>query len=271
MELKRQILATTSVDMHGEKLSKDELVEMCNHFSPKMVINNEHDLSLPPMAIATNLSIVEADDGEWAMVGDVVVNDLETFKNKGGFSMSWLGDIYTTKRNVPADIEIYFNPRCFPENEVLLLIQASDDLVTINARQLKQKALEPVLILIIKFVSASALAGFFGKAGADAYDSLKKKISTLISSKEKEGKSVSLQIHIPNNINPLEAEIILEIPDNLIEYARAGSLDFESAIACVKKLPYSTSLQKVVITSYKKPPVWQVKYYIKGDGSIINI
>lgn len=271
MELKRQILATTSVDAHGEKLSKDELVELCSYFSPKMVINNEHDLSLPPIAVATNLSIVAFGDSEWAMVGDVVVNDEATFNIKGGFSMSWLADIYTTKPNEPADIEIYFNPRYFSENEALSLIQPSNDLVTINARQLKQKALEPVLILIIKFVSASALAGFFGKAGADAYDGLKKKISSLVSNKEKEGQSVALQLHIPNNINPLKAELILEVPGDLIEYARAGALDFESAVICAKRLPYSSSLQKVVITSYKKPPVWQVKYYIKGDGSVVKI
>lgn len=271
MELKRQVLATTHVDAHGEKLTKDELVQLCDHFSPEMTLNNEHDLSLPPIATAFNLTIEQTEDGEWRIIGDVIINDESAFKNKGGFSMSWLADIYTTKPNVPADIEIYFNPRHFSENDALLLIKSSDSSVTINARQLKQKALEPVLILIIKFVSASALVGFFGKAGSDAYDGLKKKLASIISNKEKEGKSVSLQIHIPNNINPLNAELILEVPGNLIEYARAGALDFESAVTCAKRLPYSTTLKKVVITSYKKPPKWQVKYYIKGDGSVVKI
>lgn len=174
------------------------------------------------------------------------------------------------KPGVEPDLEVYFNPRYFSDAEAIDLIQASDERSTINAQQLKQKGLESALILTLKFVSLSALAGFFGKVGSDAYDSLKNKILKLSDRKSNDGSSVNLQLHIPKDINPLGCEIILDLPAEKVSLTNNSNLDFDMAVAVVKRLPYSNELQKVVLTSDPEN-TWKVVFYIKSDGQVVKI
>jgi hypothetical protein len=88
--------------------------------------------------------------------------------------------------------------------------------------------------------------------------------------KEGEGKNVSFQVHIPKSINPLNCEIILDIPSSQLTNTNQESLDFEAAINKVKKLPYSDSIKKVVLSA-EPDSSWKVNFYVKSNNQVVKV
>lgn len=97
MKIENQILITTNIDSHGERLTKRELEQLLSTFPEKMILNNNHDLSLPPIATAEKAQLVPFDESEWAIKAEITIFDEEAFSDKGGFSLSWLADNFTKK------------------------------------------------------------------------------------------------------------------------------------------------------------------------------
>lgn len=271
IEIKNQILASTNLDSHGEKLTRDQLYSLYESQPVELVINHEHDFGRPPVAIARNLSFQELSPGEFAIVADIEVHDEDTFRASGGFSMAWLADGYSLYPDVSPELELYFNPRVFQLDDAFELMAASTSDTVINIRELKQKCLVTTAILIVKFITAAALAGFFGKVGSDAYDKLIEKLLSQARHKEQSGEALVLHLIVPAELNPLQAEVILEVPAIYSEHVRLGSLSFESAVAIAKRLPYADGIQKVVIKAVGNPPHWALSHYVKSNGMPVRI
>lgn len=64
-EILGQYLISTSIDSHGEQLSREELFQLFQSLPEELVINDEHDLSKPPIAVAKNLQFVEIEPDKW--------------------------------------------------------------------------------------------------------------------------------------------------------------------------------------------------------------
>lgn len=271
VSIKAQVLATTELDSHGEKLTKDQLHGLFLSQPSEMVIYHQHDFGRPPVALANNLSFVQLPSGEYAITADVVVHDEDAFAQCGGFSMAWLADEYSIRPESEPALKIYFNPRIFFVDEAIELISASTNDDIFNARELKQKALDSAAILILKFIAASAIAGFFGKSGADAYDKLRAKIAALASHRRERGETVVLHMIVPPELNSLQAEVVLEIPADLTEHVRLGSLSYESAMAVASKVPYANSARKIVVRTHGNPPQWTLSHYVRSDGMPVRI
>ena len=271
VSIKQQVLATTELDAHGEKLTKEQLHDLFLSLPSEMVINHQHDFSRTPVALAKNLCFGQVPSGEYAITADVEIHDSEAYAECGGFSMAWLADELTLHPNAAPALKIYFNPRIFSEAEAVDLLTASTADTVFNARQLKQKSLDAVAILILQFVAASSVAGFFGKAGSDAYDKLKEKLISLMSRRREKGESLVLHLIVPPNINPLQTEIVLELPAIYTEHVKLGSLSFESALAIASRVPYVNSTRKVVLKVHGDPPTWILSHYIKSDGMPVRI
>jgi hypothetical protein len=80
-----QVLASTSVDSHGEQRSKEDLEEILEKMPPQMALNQHHDHAQPTVGILKNFR-VEAEGSGWALKADVTfTGPLPTF---GGFSFS---------------------------------------------------------------------------------------------------------------------------------------------------------------------------------------
>lgn len=271
VEIKNQILASTNLDSHGEKLTREQLYSLYESQPDELVINHEHDFGRLPVAIARNLSFQELSSGEFAITADIEVHDEEVFRACGGFSMSWLADEYTLYPEASPDIEIYFNPRAILRDYAFELMGTSTPDTVFNVRELKQKGLVAATILIVKFITVSALAGFFGKAGSDAYDKLKEKLLGQARKMEERNAALTLHLMVPPELNPLKAEVILEVSAVYSEYVRLGSLSFASAVAIAQKLPYAEGVQKVVIKAAGNPPQWILSHYVKSNGMPVRI
>lgn len=141
VEIKKQILVSTNLDSHGEKLTREQLYSLYESQPEELVINHEHDLGRPPVAIARSLAFQELPSGEFAITGDIEVHDEEVFRACGGFSMAWLADSYTLYPEASPDIEIYFNPRAILLAHAFELMGSSKPVAVFNVRELKQKGI----------------------------------------------------------------------------------------------------------------------------------
>lgn len=271
IEIANQILASTSLDAHGEKLTREQLYALYKSQPEELVINHEHDFGRPPVAIARNILFQELSSGEFAITADIEVHDEESFRTSGGFSMAWLADGYTLFPQASPELEFYFNPRSISVDDAVELMALSTPDTVFNIRELKQKGLVATSILIVKFITVSALAGFFGKFGSDVYDKLKGKLLDQARKKEADDEALVLNLIVPAELNPLKAEVILEVPAIYSEHVRVGSLSFESAVTIARKLPYAEGIQKVVIKTTGHPPQWILSHYIKSNGMPIRI
>src|SRR6185503_6976701 len=108
--LEGQVIVSTHLDRHGERLSKEELEELFSGMRSQRLLNYNHDPRRPPIARAFNSRLEQLPDGEYAIKADIEVLDEELFPKIGGISIAF------TRRSVadpePAsDLVISFNPR----------------------------------------------------------------------------------------------------------------------------------------------------------------
>lgn len=271
-QLFRQPVASTALDAHGERLSLEELRSLFNALPAELVINDEHDLTLPSVATAKNFQFIQLESSEWAIVADIDVHDEALFAKRGGFSIAWLAATYTTNPDREPDIEILFNPRLFREDLAIALAGLSDDDVNIVGRELKQRGLDPTAILIVKFVATSALSGFIGKVGSDLYDKMLSRLcGTKNDLRDSNAQPPLLQFIVPRHLNPYQADIFVELIPEQLEALRVGSLSFEDAIETAKLVPHTEQARKIVVKAVGDPPTWQLTRYEKSSGLQVKI
>lgn len=271
-QLIRQLVASTALDAHGERLSSEDLRSLFEALPAELVINDEHDLTLPSTAIARNLQFVRLESGEWAIVADIDVHDEELFAKRGGFSMAWLAATYTINPDREADLQILFNPRLFREDIAVALAAMSDDEVNVVGRELKQKGLDPNAVLIIQFMATAALSGLVGKVVSDLYDKL---LIRLRSAKDDLRDSAAppplVQFFVPRHLNPYQADILVELMPEQLDALRVGSLSFQDAIHAARLVPHAYQAKKIVVKAVGEPPTWQLTRYEKSSGLLVRI
>lgn len=270
--LLRQPIVSTALDAHGERVSKEELRGLFDALPPELIVNDNHDMSLPSTAVAKNLDFCLLETGEWAIVADITVNDEELLAKRGGFSMAWLAAEYTTFPNREPDIQVLFNPRVFKTAFALSLASTSDERVNVVARELKQKGLVATAILLVQFLGGAALAGFIGKVGSDVYDKLLLQLKGAANELHKpEDTEVVIHFLVPRHLNPYDADILVELPAKQLEHLRVGSLSFQDAVESATLVPRTYQAKKIVIKAVGDPPKWQLASYEKSSGLQIRI
>ena len=182
--IRSQVISTTAIDSHGESIPKDVLEQLFDSTPDPWLMFNNHDVAKMPFAKAYNKEFVQLGTGEWAIRADVDIFDEEMLTQNGGafggVSISYSTSTVTAYPGAPAHVTVGANPRLFDLDDLGELVDESTDDVIINVRDIRQKAAENLpLIIFITFVSGAFFSGFFGEAGKNAYDALKKKIKTL--------------------------------------------------------------------------------------------
>ena len=82
--IKGQIVASTNIDVHGDKLTKQQLRDLFKQMPREFTLDQHHDLSKPPVSKTYNKRFVEISDGEFAIKVDVDVFDEGLLKRMGG-------------------------------------------------------------------------------------------------------------------------------------------------------------------------------------------
>jgi hypothetical protein len=89
--MKDVVLTGTRVDAHGEQIAREALHQAFDQMPIERLMNDNHDLSLPPIGRAFNKRLRETDDGHLEIVVDVEVLDEAAWEGKRGLSISFTG------------------------------------------------------------------------------------------------------------------------------------------------------------------------------------
>lgn len=258
-KLRTQIIASTHLDRTGDQISKDDLECFFNQIPAELKLNEEHDLSKPVVAKGYNKKFVSQPDGNYAITMDIEVFDEEIFKNMGGISISFTTGRITINKDKKGDIEVLFNNAIFDKEDIKYLVNLSNKEVQIDGLELVQKYLEPIGILIIAFVGIPFFKGFFGKAGSDLYDSMKKKIRE-ISKKQKKEKKTEIYIHckINLNIDNKIIELIIPFKSDQLDIVDKHGINLDHIIEDIKNNAELYKTQRITAKIVDKPPYWEI-------------
>lgn len=269
--IKEQIIAGTRLDAHGEKIAKETLQELFDQIPEEMVLHQQHDFSRPPIAKAYNKRFVEVPGGEFVIKVDVEVWDEERMKEMGGFSIAYSAERLTLNDSRKGDVEILFNPLVFNREDMVSLIKTSNTSVQIDAVEVKQKALEALVILTLTFTSLAFLNGFLGKFGADAYDALKGKLRELAERrKAKKESRLVFQLMFPVKLAEGTVHVLIEVFPEDLDVIRQRDLSIESALENIITTASHGMIQRAVFRVQKNEPYLVLIYLVDLEGNVLH-
>lgn len=169
-------ISNTLVDSHGERMTKEALEQLVASVNESYIpVGIEHDPRIPPQGRIASAEVRERADGEFEAVAT-----FEIFDENTDLASSDEREILMSK---PRGDGIYIaSDRSYASLEDKKDIEDIAKVLGTQPTQEIKKAAEPISILwIIGSVAASAFAaGFFGKAGSDAWDVLRQKLAKLM-------------------------------------------------------------------------------------------
>ena len=198
--------------------------------------------------------------------------DEGTFEQYCGFSIAFSTTHLTVNPDRSPDIEITFNPRLFPRDDVADLVKLSTHSVQINAVELVQKGLDVPAIIFLSFASGAIASGFFGSIGSDIYKALKDKIrefGTRIKTEHDEDLRCNITFHFDHNDRDTQVLVSLKSAD--LEILEARGITAESIIDHIREVAGDKQLQKVVVQAKSEEPVLFIDYLTDVEGNVENV
>lgn len=272
--------ATTHVDLHGDRLTKSALEGMVKQMSeaeePQWMYM-EHDTTLPPIGRVVGARLVQLEDGEYAVDGEMEIYRVDSY---GDVAES---DIDTTLSNAdvmfqrslppegPPGIEIFYDPLNYDTEMVEQFMEETSEVLSVEARPLLRKALTPLSILIVAIVTPISLfaKGFFTEMGKDAYGFLRKKLVDLVKSR-KPMDPPALIFHLPMPEFEIVVEGSIRSDNEKVLIASADLVQRLHTVATAllrRNRPHFFS--KVTYLLNPETMDWEINYLITDTGAII--
>ena len=175
----RDIVATTRVDRHGDRFTREALEEAVAHFESTYIpVLFNHDPRVPPLgrSVEADVEQLELDDGEWGLI---VTSEM--------FDMSATPPPLSSEREMSV--------RTFALDQVTVVRDRSyrhegdaaifDELTAntaVSVERLEKKALEPISASVrVFFVGAAAfVTGILNKMSGDTWEYAKPRIAKLL-------------------------------------------------------------------------------------------
>jgi len=253
-----QIISTTHVDSHGERITRDEMIAMFSRRSPHRAMGNNHNLSKLPIARSFNDRLEELTDGELAWKVDVEVFDEQAYAQFGGVSIAFTRRHVRLGKTEPV-AKLKLNTRQFDfeaaVDEVNRIV-ARRHVVEVVEKVEKADVVTVAIIAIASFIGLEIAGGFFKAIGASLFEAARKL-------RRKDSPAAPTEIHFHLHLQPerkipmlllaVDAECTVEDIRKLSETAvlaaveQVVSLDqLERAVAIVRsggtiELQYATN------------------------------
>jgi len=208
-------MATTHLDLHGERLSLEALNSLvCQINERYLPIDVNHDIRKPIIGRLVSAEIVELPDGEYAVDGIGEVFE----PSDAGASLAGDGRKILIKTDNVETFSVYYD-RTFMNQEGKELLQELEALSGRKPQPTIKKALDPISLLLIGagiFALGSTATGFFSKLGEDLYDKLKKTLVDYYKNKASEDKIIDFRFSIEKGDRVFEIHVLLNSPTEQI-------------------------------------------------------
>lgn len=230
-------------------------------------LNQHHDLGKPPIGKMFNKQFVKLPDGEFAIKFDIEIYDKETFTGMGGFSFSAMTERYSLYPSREPSVEILFNTEVFEKEDILPLLEFSNETFNIEARELKQKALENIPILILKFAAGYAL----NKTADKAFNLIEPKILELGRKIEGKIKDVfKYQVLFKEKFGDNEILIVLDLKIRDLDLINERNIPLTTAVEFIKNNINNSKIKRVALRFLDKEPYWDIIYLLDLNNSTIK-
>lgn len=270
--IKGQLVASTTLDLRNDKITREELQSLFDQMPAEQVINLDHDLSEPIVGKMYNKQFVEIENGEFAIKVDVDVFNEEEFAKRRAFSIAFFRRYFTINPNREGDIKISFNSLVVDSEDIIPLLSISNKSVQIDAQELVQKGLDVTTIVVVLFISSSIAGEFFKKAGADAYELLKSKLQELAEKYRAKGKAeMGFHFQFTANIGANNVDVIIESDTDNLSVISRQSILIEPLLKQISAYAGDTEIRRISIRVSKDMPYMEVNYIIDKDGKAVNL
>jgi hypothetical protein len=204
-------MATTHVDLHGERLSLEALNSLANQINERYLpINVNHDIRQPTVGRLVSAEVVKMADGEYAVDG---IGEL--FEPTDTLA-SLTGD--GRKMNVAVDdvetFSVYYD-RAFRNEDGKELLQELEELSGQKPNPTIKKAFEPISILLIAFgifTLGEIGKGFFSKFGEDLYKKLKESLAKYYEKKKSTDQILDFRFSLKKDNRFFEVHVLTSSP-----------------------------------------------------------
>lgn len=170
-------IATTRIDRHGERLTnevlEDAMAQMKSAYIPMMY---NHDPRIPPQGRTVNAEVRELPDGEYALVAITeILEPGDDFRVPNE-------DRELKMRMYKQEVFTIVHDFSYQGEEDLQILNEIAGSQKICLESEEKKAFSPISILILAFAASFTFfcKGFFSKMGADTWDYLKPRLSSLL-------------------------------------------------------------------------------------------
>jgi hypothetical protein len=259
-----QIISTTHIDAHGERITRDEMIAMFNRRSPHRAMGNNHNLSKLPIARSFNDRIEELPDGELAWKVDVEVFDEEAFAQFGGVSIAFTRRHFRLGTAEPV-ARLTLNTRQFDFEaavEQVDRIVGRRHVIEVVEKVEKAEAVTVAIVAIASFIGVEIAGGFFKAIGASLYDAARK-----LRRKDSPTEPTEVHFHLhlqterklPILLLAVDAECTVEDIHNLSERA---------VVAAVTAVVPLDQLERAVAIVRPGGTI-ELQYATNGDGHIV--
>jgi len=211
MIIRRGILATTHLDLHGERMAISALHQLAECInSGYLPFGVQHDPRIAPVGRVVSAVVKQLADGEYGVEGL-----MEIFEPGDEIRLE------SDSREIPilgveGESLVIEYDRNFADPEDQALIKRIAGLFGTRPQQQVKKALEPISILIIvgSFALASIASGFLNKLGADGFDALKSALKDLFRRDRvsKRENLLMLKAIVSGEDHEIEVDVVLTNP-----------------------------------------------------------
>jgi hypothetical protein len=267
--IKGQIIASTELDSHGERLTRDQLEDFLQQFPDPHIINDSHDLSRPPIAIGYNKRIDNISNGIAVLKIDIEVINEDTFQKHGGFSISYSRNTIRVGVGDPI-FNILINPRQFDFESTargaipLVRLGTTIDIIErIEKAELLQDAII-IISLLGMYSAAQVVRGFFNAAGADIFRYFKKLIR-----RDNPSAPTEMHIHLELNINQFPIKVIL-IDKSNVTSKELAEIDFDNLFQQIGNIIFTIPINRVIGEIDQGCNI-RLKYLISNDGETLTL
>lgn len=151
-----QIIASTQVDRHGEKRSKEFFEKLLSSYPERLPLHQQHNMRKETLGYLENFRLVPCEDqaDEWSVIADIYITSDDIDEALKGFSYS---AVETIGGNTDSPLCFIHLPYpLYNDNEFIEELIVSDDQLMVG--KYIQKALDPLSVGLI----ATGVALFLG-------------------------------------------------------------------------------------------------------------
>jgi hypothetical protein len=296
MKIKRietAIIATTHIDCHNERLTKEALEGMAEQISRKTIpINVEHNPLFPPIGKVVSASVKPTEDGEYALVATLEIFDEASFVNISDSILVMppanaitIPEVTYKECLAPEElkIELKYDPRNYSEEEVKLFASSTAKPISVKDQQIGRKAFTPPSIIYLSLLTIPLYffaKGFFTRLGerladrtadelADTYKSFKTKLIKLLKSRTQTDTPILL-IDFQHPESDVQIEAAVQSENEIVAHNYLDKIqELYTFVGYFLRSNSSHKFKKIQFIFDPATQSWKVNYLITESGQII--